>query len=143
LLYRGALLPTPPRGDEVLSVPVPESMASVLNGSANNTQAQFPFHFLQVDNKNYTGLGEAEAAFGFARILQILGRSAQLTQARFLNWDTARTEQIVLLGAPHMSAFAQGTVNTDNFIMEHDAIRNVHPRAGESPVYARVIHDGA
>lgn len=143
LLYRGALLPTPPRGDEVLSVPVPESMASVLNDSANNTQAQFPFHFLQVDNKNYTGLGEAEAAFGFARILQILGRSAQLTQARFLNWDAARTEQIVLLGAPHMSAFAQGTVNTDNFIMEHDVIRNVHPRPGESPVYARVIHDGA
>lgn len=143
LLYRGAPIPTAPRGDEVLSAPVPESMASVLNGSANNTQADFPFHFLQVDNKNYTGLGEAGAAYGFARILQILGRSAQLTQARFLNWDAARTEQIVLLGAPHMSAFAQGTVNTDNFIMEHDVIRNVHPRAGESPVYARVIHGSA
>lgn len=143
LLYRGASLPTPPSGDEVLSVPVPESMASVLNSSANNTQAEFPFHFLQVDNMNYTGLGEAEAAYGFARILQILGRNAQLTQARFLNWDEARTEQIVLLGAPHMSAFAQGTVNTDNFMMEHDVIRNIHPRAGESPVYARVIHGGA
>jgi len=90
-------------------------MAAVLNQTANDNQANFPFHHFFVDMSNYTGFGEATAAFGLSRLLEATGRSAHLTGARFLNWDTARQKQLVILGAPHESAFVQSTLSAANF----------------------------
>ena len=65
LLYLGLNNAGPPLGDNPKDVPVPENMASVLNQTANDNQADFPFHHFFVDMSNYTGFGEATAAFGF------------------------------------------------------------------------------
>jgi hypothetical protein len=141
LLYLGLNNPGPPLGQSPKDVPVPTDMAAVLNQTANDEQANFPFHHFFVDMTNYTGAGEATAAFGLARLLQATGRSAHLTGARFLNWDTARQEQLVILGAPHESAFVQSTLSTANFTIGYNSIHNAHPLPGEQGDYFK-SHQG-
>ena len=137
LLYLGLKSAGPPLGDSPIDVPVPTAMAAVLNRTANDNQANFPFHHFFVDTNNYTGLGEATAAFGLARVLQATGRGAHLTSARFLNWEAARQEQLVILGAPHESAFVQSTLAIANFTIGYDSIQNAHPVQGEQPSYSK------
>jgi hypothetical protein len=117
-------------------------MAAVLNKTANDNQASFPFHHFFVDTSNYTGSGEATAAFGLSRLLQATGRSAHLTGARFLNWDTARQEQLVILGAPHESAFVQSTLSAANFTIGYNSIHNAHPLPGEQGDYFKTLEAG-
>ena len=143
LLYLGLNNAGPPLGENPKDVPVPENMASVLNQTANDNQADFPFHHFFVDTSNYTGFGEATAAFGLARLLQATGRGARLTGARFLNWDTVRQEQLVILGAPHESAFVQSTLSAANFTIGYDSIHNAHPLPGEQADYSKLGHGGS
>jgi hypothetical protein len=142
LLYNGLDSPGPELGSSLTDVPVPPAMATVLNKTANDNQAEFPYHHFFVDTSNYTGLGEAKAAFGLARVLQATGRGAQLTEERFLNWETARQEQLVILGAPHESRFVQDTLSAANFTIGYDSIHNAHPQSGEQADYTR-SRDGA
>jgi hypothetical protein len=142
LLYLGLNNAGPPLGESPKDVPVPPAMAAVLNQTANDNQANFPFHHFFVDSSNYTGLGEATAAFGLARLLQATGRSAHLTGARFLNWDAARQEQLVILGAPHESAFVQSTLSAANFTIGYDSIHNSHPLPGEQADYPKLGQGG-
>jgi hypothetical protein len=142
LLYLGLNSPGPPLGENPIDVPVPSDMAAVLNKTANDNQASFPFHHFFVDTSNYTGSGEATAAFGLSRLLQATGRSAHLTGARFLNWDTARQEQLVILGAPHESAFVQSTLSAANFTIGYNSIHNAHPLPGEQEDYFKTLQVG-
>jgi hypothetical protein len=143
LLYLGLNNAGPALGENPKDVPVPQNMASVLNQTANDNQATFPFHHFFVDTSNYTGFGEATAAFGMARLLQATGRSARLTGARFLNWDAVRQEELVILGAPHESAFVQSTLSAANFTIGYDSIHNAHPLPGEQSDYSKSGHGGA
>jgi hypothetical protein len=143
LLYLGLNNAGPPLGDNPIDLPVPQAMASVLNQTANDNQANFPLHHLFVDSSNYTGLGEATAAFGLARMLQATNRSARLTGARFLNWEAARQEELVILGAPHESEFVQSTLSAANFTMGYESIHNAHPLPGEQVDYSKSGHGGA
>ena len=137
LLYLGLKNPGSPLGAKLNDIPVPDDMAAVLNKSANDNQADFPFHHFYVDSTNYTGIGESKAAFGLARTLEATGRKAQLTDERFLNWETARQEELVILGAPHESKFVQDTLSAANFTIGYDSIHNAHPLPGEQPEYWR------
>jgi len=143
LLYLGLNSPGPPLGQSSKDIPVPQDMAAVLNQTANDEQANFPFHHFFVDISNYTGAGEATAAFGLARVFQATGRSARLTGARFLNWDTARQQQLVILGAPHESAFVQSTLSAANFTIGYNSIHNAHPLPGEQSDYFKSHQEGA
>jgi hypothetical protein len=89
-----------------------------------------------LDTTDYTGLGEAQTAFNLQKLFDLLNRSAQLTEARFLNWDEARDQHLVLLGARHMSPWAQTNLITANFKMDHDVIYNTRPKPGEQAAYA-------
>jgi hypothetical protein len=140
LLYLGLNNAGPPLGESPKDIPVPVEMAAVLNETANDNQASFPLHHFFVDTTNYTGIGEATAAFGLARLLQATGRSAQLTSERFLNWENARQEQLVILGAPHESAFVQSTLSAANFTIGYDSIQNAHPLPGEQASYTKSHH---
>lgn len=142
LLYNGLNSPGPELGSSLTDIPVPPAMSAVLNKTANDNQAEFPYHHFFVDTSNYTGLGEAKGAFGLARVLQATGRGAQLTEERFLNWETARQEQLVILGAPHESRFVQDTLSAANFTIGYDSIHNAHPQSGEQADYTR-SRDGA
>jgi hypothetical protein len=141
LLYLGLPKPGPALGVRPNDIPVPADMAAVLNKSANDIQADFPYHHFFVDSNNYTGLGEAKAAFGLARTLEATGRNAELTEERFLNWEAARREPLVILGAPHESKFVQDTLSAANFTIEYDSILNAHPLSGERPAYSKT-HNG-
>ena len=137
LLYLGLNSPGPALGVSPKDIPVPADMAAVLNKSANDNQADFPYHHFFVDFSNYTGIGESKAAFGLARTLEATGRNAELTEERFLNWGTARQEQLVILGAPHESKFVQDTLSAANFTIGYDSIHNAHPLPGEQAEYSR------
>jgi hypothetical protein len=137
LLYLGLNSPGPALGVSPKDIPVPADMAAVLNKSANDNQADFPYHHFFVDFTNYTGIGESKAAFGLARTLEATGRNAELTEERFLNWETARQEQLVILGAPHESKFVQDTLSAANFTIGYDSIHNAHPLPGEQAEYSR------
>jgi hypothetical protein len=137
LLYLGLNKPGPALGVSPKDIPVPADMAAVLNNSANDNQAEFPYHHFFVDYTNYTGIGEAKAAFGLARTLEATGRTAELTEERFLNWESARQDPLVILGAPHESKFVQDTLSAANFTIGYDSIHNAHPRPGEQTDYSR------
>jgi len=134
LLYLGSQASKPPYPDN-FSVSVPPELEKKLNPTANDVQASFPHHYLTLSTEDYTGMGEASTAIGISRVLQALGRPVRATQARFLNWDAARKEHLILLGAPHMSAWTQRSLSQVNFIMDHDLIRNTHPLPGEQETY--------
>ena len=137
LLYLGLSSPGPALGVSPKDIPVPADMAAVLNKSANDNQANFPYHHFFVDSTNYTGIGESKAAFGLARTLEATGRNAKITEERFLNWETARQDQLIILGAPHESKFVQDTLSAANFTIGYDSIHNAHPLPGEQAEYSR------
>ena len=91
-LYRGSDEPNPNEDVDELTIHLLPPMAKELSQGANDTQADFPYHRLVLDINNYTGMGEAKAAFGLGTLMEALGRPAHLSEARFLNWDVARSE---------------------------------------------------
>jgi hypothetical protein len=137
LLYVGSASATAPPWPSGLDVRVPVEMEKLLNASANDTQAEYPFHFLALADQDYTGMGEAVSAFNISQLMRHLDRPLRLTEARFLNWGAARSFNLIMVGAPHMSSWAQENLAPSNFTMEHDAITNAHPQAGERRVYSR------
>jgi len=143
LLYRGNATTETPYGDDPnLAYRVPPALEKQLNPTANDDQANNPIHFLVANTEDYTGMGEANAAIWISILLQGLGRPIRVTQSRFLNWETARKEHLILLGAPHMSAWTQQSLNRANFIMSHDAILNTHPLPTEQATYPNHTRDG-
>jgi hypothetical protein len=136
-LFRGSASSAPPpdadRGEK--KIPVPRSLAPHLTGGADDPRAEFPYHYLALDTTDYTGLGEAESAFNLEKLFTALQRPAQLTEGRFLNWDEAREQHLILLGARHMTPWTQSNLTSANFKWEHNVIYNSRPRSGEQPVY--------
>ncbi len=138
LLYRGSDSPTSTidadKGKK--KIEIPQALAHNFTGGESETQGGSPYHYLALDTTDYTGLGEAQTAFNLRKLFDLLNGSAQLTEARFLNWDEARDQHLVLLGARHMSPWAQTNLITANFKMDHDVIYNNRPKPGEQPFYA-------
>ncbi|MGC2400842.1 MAG: hypothetical protein WA510_13710, partial [Acidobacteriaceae bacterium] len=141
-LYRGSK--SPPKDSEAdgweQEVPIPQTLADQLESRATDFHADLGNPFLALDTTDYTGLGEAKTAFHLEKLFDTLDRSPYLTEARFLNWEQARDQHLIFLGAPHMSAWIQNNLAPVAFTMDHDAIRNVHPQPGEQAVYARAFH---
>ncbi len=136
-LYRGSDSPTSTidadKGKQ--KIPIPQHFAHIFAGGADYTQVASPYHYLALDTTDYTGLGEAQAAFDLRKLFDVLNGSAQLTEARFLNWDEARNQHLVLLGARHMSPWTQTNLIAANFKMDHDVIYNARPKPGEQSFY--------
>lgn len=140
-LYRRSASPTPPtnadRGEK--KTPVPGSLAHQLTDGADDPQANFTHHYLALDKTDYTGLGEAESAFNLEKLFTVLHRPSQLTEGRFLNWDEARDQHLILLGARHMTQWTQTNLAGANFKWEHNVIYNSRPRPGEQAVYKQTF----
>lgn len=136
-LYRGMDTPTPdPNADSgEKKIPVPHNLAPYLADGADDPGVQSPYHYLALDRTRYTGAGCAHSAFILEGLFNELNRSAQLTEARFLNWKVARDQHLILLGARHMNPWTLPDLPTANFQMERTLIRNLRPRAGEQNIY--------
>ena len=139
LLYVGSNDPASPPWPSQVNARVPAELEAVLNPTANDVQAKYPFHFLTLADQDYTGVGEAMSAFNLGQLMRRLNRSVRLTEARFLNWGAARRVHLILLGAPHMSSWTQESLERSNFAMETDSITNARPLSGEQAVYTRSV----
>ena len=140
LLYVGSNDRAAPVWASKLNAPVPPQLEKLLNPSANDVQADYPFHFLSLVDQDYTGMGEAVSAFNFGQVLRHIDRPLRLTQARFLNWGAARNVHLILLGAPQLSSWVQQSLGRSNFTMEHEAITNARPLPGERKAYYRSVN---
>jgi hypothetical protein len=99
------------------------------------TNSSVPFHGLRWGGLDYTGMGEAASAVYATRVLDALDRPARLSQSRFLNWDVASKQHLIILGAPHMSAWTAQSFREANFTISKSAILNARPLPGEQPAY--------
>ena len=139
LLYVASNNSASPTWPSTLNARVPSEIEKILNPSANDVQAKYPFHFLTLADQDYTGMGEAISAFNLGQLMRQIGRPVRVTEARFLNWASARNVHLILLGAPQMSSWVQESMERSNFTMEHDAITNARPLSGERKTYNRSI----
>jgi hypothetical protein len=144
LIYKGDQTPATQPADFYTRkvIQVPRELEPALNEDANDDEASFPYHHLEVKTTSFTVAGEAEAAFRLRGLFDILGRSTRLTEARFLNWDKARDNHIVLLAPPSANAWTNKNLTGSDFVMQRDAILNLHRRPGEQSVYRETFgHD--
>jgi len=137
LLYKGETTPLSDTGTYYTrqAIPVPRDMEKLLNEYANDGESELPFHHLEVKGTSYTTAGEAEAAFLLRGLFDSLGRPSALTQARFLNWEAAKSHHIVLLGAPYLNEWTKSNLISPGFVLTRDAILNSHPQKNEQSSY--------
>jgi hypothetical protein len=140
LLYIGSNNPAGPIWPSTLNARVPAELEKTLNPSANDVQANYPFHFLTLADQDYTGMGEAVSAFNLSQLMRHIDRPLRLTQARFLNWGAVRNVHLILLGAPQLSSWVRESLGQSNFTMEHEAITNAQPLPGERKAYNRSLN---
>lgn len=132
--------PSPPGYLGRPSVPIAPKLAEHLPANTNDIALPFGtgkplYHFLHPTDDEYTGMGEAVCAFHLGRLLQILERPVHITQARFLTWDKASRDNLIILGLPLMNAWADTNLAAPNFRFVSASWRNTQPRPGEKETY--------
>jgi hypothetical protein len=60
-------------------------------------------------------MGEAVAAYELGQLMQTLNLRSRLTQARFLNWNQALQENVVVLGLPHATPWTSENISSQFF----------------------------
>lgn len=83
---------------------------------------------------NFTGAGEASAAFLLARLLATRKHDLQLTRSSILSWQQIADHDVVFLGPPKFNLQLQEAAMMQDLVIEPGGIRNRKPRAGE-PVF--------
>jgi hypothetical protein len=91
---------------------------------------------------DYTGIGEAYAAFDIARVFAGAHREASLTRANVLSWNDIRGENVIFLGPPKFNPHLAAITDSLDLTTSDVQVINKHPRAGESATYGR-INDSA
>ena len=80
---------------------------------------------------NFTGAGEASAAFQIARLLTTRRADAQVTRSSILSWQQVADNDVVFLGPPKFNLQLQAFAMTHDLVVEGDGIRNLRPNPGE------------
>ena len=98
---------------------------------------------LQVDSLvptfDYTGIGEAYAAFDISRVFAGAHRAIALSRANVLSWNEVRNENVIFLGAPKSNPHLAVLTANLQLTVDHDrqTVINAHPQPGESSTYVR------
>jgi hypothetical protein len=135
ILFFGSTTATPyvePPGSLVVA---PKELDRAFSSALNGRDRDMPYHFFRVTRENYTGIGEAMAAFQLARLMDVLHRPVHLTQARFLNWDNVQEQDLILLGGPSSNAWTYQVDATSDFVFSARSVVNLRPLAGEQNQY--------
>ncbi len=93
------------------------------------------FYFLHPSDDEYTGMGEAVCAYHLGQLFRDLKRPAELSQARFLTWEKASKQDVIVLGQPLINIWAGENLREPNFSYVAGRYRNRHPEPGEQAVY--------
>ena len=117
------------------TIPAPKELKGTFDDALNNMDQDQPFQFLRATREDYTGMGEAVAAFNVGRLMQTLQRPVRLTQGRFLNWDHVQKGDLILLGGPKINDWTYHNIFKSNFNFEDRGIENVKPLSGEQKQY--------
>ncbi len=123
LLEHGRLIPVPPALDRLLA-----PARNIFDGQRAKT-------YIMITADTYTGIGEATCAYNVGRLMQSLNRSVRLTQGRFLNWDSARQQHLIVLGNPAINIWTHENIPSPNFVFVESGIRNAAPLPGEQTIY--------
>jgi hypothetical protein len=92
---------------------------------------------LHPTDDEYTGMGEAACAFHLARLMESLNLQTALTQARFLNWDRAMQESLIVLGLPHTN-WTSRNVSSSFFRATDEGLQLLNSRPDEPTNYPTV-----
>lgn len=117
------------------AVPVPSELAPKLAPAMNHRDEGLPYYFIRMTDQDYTGIGEATSCFYLGQLMQILRRRLGLTQARFLNWDSVRNQNLIIVGSPDINEWAYQNIAKRNYSIEKPGIRNEKPGPGEQSLY--------
>jgi len=135
ILFFGSATPTPYVDSPGTLVPAPKDLDRTFSSALNGRDRDMPYHFFRVTGDNYTGVGEAMAAFQLARLMDALHRPVRLTQARFLNWDNVQQQDLILLGGPSSNNWTYQVDATSDFVFSGRSVLNLQPLAGEPQQY--------
>jgi len=132
--------PTPPGYLGRPSIPITPQLAKHLPANTNDVALPFAtgnplHHFLHPTDDEFTGMGEAVCAFHLGRLLQILDRPVHITQARFLAWDKASRDNLIVLGLPVMNEWVEANLAAPNFRFVSACWHNTEPQPGEERSY--------
>jgi hypothetical protein len=123
-------------------IPAPPQLRTTFPEGLNNIDRDLPLHFLQATREDYTGMGEAVAAFHVSRLMQILGHRVRLTQGRFLTWDQVQKQNLILLGSEHINDWTFQNVGKSNFNIDLHGMQNQQPLPGEQAHYVTARSQG-
>jgi hypothetical protein len=83
---------------------------------------------------NFTGAGEANAAFLLGRLLATRKQDLLLTRSSILSWQQIADNDIIFLGPPKFNLQLQAAALKQDIVVDPDGIRNLKPNPGE-PVF--------
>ncbi len=135
ILFFGSATATPYVDSPGILVPAPKDLDRTFSSALNGRDRDMPYHFFRVTGDNYTGVGEAMAAFHLARLMDVLHRPVHLTQARFLNWDNVQEQDLILLGGPSSNGWTFQVDATSDFVFSGRDVANLKPLPGEQKLY--------
>jgi hypothetical protein len=135
ILFFGSTTATPYVDSPGILVAAPKDLDRSFSSALNGRDRDMPYHFFRVTGDNYTGVGEAMAAFQLARLMDVLHRPVHLTQARFLNWDNVQEQDLILLGGPSSNGWTNQIDATSDFVFSGRDVVNLSPLPGEQKRY--------
>jgi hypothetical protein len=83
---------------------------------------------------NFTGAGEASAAFLLGRLLTTRKQDLLVTRSSILSWQQIADSDVVFLGPPKFNLQLQSAALMQDIVVEPAGIRNLKPNPGE-PVF--------
>ncbi|HWR51951.1 MAG TPA: hypothetical protein VN428_12635 [Bryobacteraceae bacterium] len=113
----------------------PEELKRTFGFALRETDRTLPYHYLYVSREDFTGIGEAVAAYELGRLFQTLHRANRATQSRFLNWGQVQKQDLVLLGGPSSNDWSYQDDARSNFQFVRGGIANGKPLPGELKFY--------
>lgn len=123
--------PTLNKWDDVAQDPMVRALRKLVPGSE------------PLPSQIYTGIGEASGVFLLSRLLFSRKRDLVLKRSSVLAWEDIRQNDMIFVGSPKYNPQLAGLPLDQDLVIQDGAIRNRHPRPGESATYGNQMAPGA
>ena len=88
---------------------------------------------------NFTGAGEASAAFLLGRLLATRKQDLLLTRSSILSWQQIADNDVIFLGPPKFNLQLQAAALKQDIVVDPDGIRNLKPKSGRAGISGRTV----